>query len=365
MRLALVLFAVGSLGLFVALVWHVVSPFVFAAVVAYVLAPVVQWMEGLHVPRVLAVLLCYVGAAGLMALAAYGVVPLAVHQAMALADALPTVVWHGQHIASEVARGIREVPWPAPVRGALQGETGRLRGTMTALVRRVLDYGLGLLPGALALVVSPILAFYLLKDLDRIKQRFFHVVPVEWQPAVYKLGRDVDRTLAGYVRGQVVVALFVGLLSGLWTALLGIPFAALVGVLAAVTDVVPYVGPIIGALPAVALGLLRSPWVGLYAAAGFVAIHELEGTVVAPIIVGEAVGLHPLLVVLAILVGGETAGLSGMLVAVPMTAVLKVLGNHLYRRLAERSPVRIGFDGQAPASDQAPRVDSRFPSPLQ
>ena len=116
-------------------------------------------------------------------------------------------------------------------------------------------------------------------------------------------------------------------------AFLGIPLAFLIGVIAGVTDVIPYVGPIAGAIPAVMLGMERSPIIAVYAILGFVAIHQLEGAVIGPKIMGDYVGLHPLVVIFAILAGGEMGGLVGLLLAVPSAAVIKVIFGHLYRRL--------------------------------
>jgi predicted PurR-regulated permease PerM len=130
-----------------------------------------------------------------------------------------------------------------------------------------------------------------------------------------------------------MVAVVVGLLSTVWMIVLKIPFALLIGAVAAVTDVIPYLGPVAGAIPAVLLGLTRSPWVSLYAVLGFVVIHQLEGTVISPKVVGESVGLHPLVVIFAILAGGAIAGFWGLIIGVPLAAVLRVVLQHGYRRL--------------------------------
>jgi predicted PurR-regulated permease PerM len=337
------------LGLVVLLVvaWRVLTPFVFAGVLAYLLAPLVNWFEHRGIRRVLGVLLSYaliglVGAAVVLYL-----LPLTIQQSMTLAHALPFFLRGAQGTWDVVLTRFHEAPIPSALRAALNQATRRVEGGAVNTVRRLVTALFALVPGLVALVVSPILAFYLLKDLNHIKLRFWQVIPLEWRPAVFKLGVDLDRTMAGYIRGQLVVALMVGVLSGVWTAVLGIPFALLIGLLAGVTDVIPYIGPIMGALPAVLLGFVKSPWIGIYALVGFVAIHQIEGTVLAPQVVGDAVGLHPLMVILAILMGGELAGLGGMLVAVPVAAAVKVMANHLYRRLAQNGGVEVG-DGAPP-----------------
>ena len=133
-------------------------------------------------------------------------------------------------------------PMPPAIRSAITGAGKHLESRLSSGLKAVVKVMFGLVPGAISLVVSPVLAFYVLKDLNHIRERFWAVVPVDWRGAVYKLGYDTDRALNGYIRGQVMVALVVGLLSTVWMVILGIPFALLIGAVAALSDVIPYVG---------------------------------------------------------------------------------------------------------------------------
>lgn len=312
----------------------VLTPFVFALVLAYLLAPAVDFFYRHNLPRPVAILVAYAIAALALAAFVLYLTPLLVQQSDALIRLVPQ--WAAtiqSHWTWALAR-FHQAPIPAGLRGAFMATASHLQGQLYHVLRSAIAALFGVVPSLVSLVVAPILAFYLLNDLERIRSRFWSAVPVDWHPAVYKLGLDIDAALSGYVRGQLLVALVVGVLSGVWVSLLGIPLSALIGAVAFVTDVVPYVGPIAGALPAVALALALSPWKALWVVVGFAAIHQLEGTVIGPKVVGDSVGLHPLVVVLAILIGGETAGVAGLLLAVPSAAVLKVLVAHLYRRLS-------------------------------
>ncbi|MCL4370406.1 MAG: AI-2E family transporter, partial [Chloroflexi bacterium] len=139
------------------------------------------------------------------------------------------------------------------------------------------------------------------------------------------LVRDLDAVLSGFVRGQLLVASSVGLMAGVATWLLGLRYAVVIGVLAGVADVIPYFGPVIGALPAVLLGLAVSPWRALQVTLAFVIIQQLENAVVGPLLIGDQVRLHPLVVIFAVLVGGTLAGVWGMLLAVPAVGMTRVL----------------------------------------
>ncbi|MCL8207634.1 MAG: AI-2E family transporter [Actinomycetia bacterium] len=323
--------------------WGVLMPFVFAGVLAYLLAPVVAWFESHGLNRVAGVLLAYaLTAIGVAALVLY-LLPMAVQQSLNLAHVLPGFVTLAQTTWDRLLATFHEAPIPPAIRQALNQFAVNAERRLVGEIREAVGAVFGLVPGLIAVAVSPILAFYLLKDLPQITRQFWALVPLDWHPAAFKLGRDLDRTLAGFIRGQLLVALLVGSLSTILTMLLGLPYALLIGMVAGLTDIIPYVGPIAGALPAVLLGFVRSPWTGLYAILGFILIHQIEGMVLAPKVVGDAVGLHPLVVVLAILVGGELGGMGGMLLAVPAAGVARVLAQHLYRRLAQAGARPAGF----------------------
>lgn len=315
-------------------------PLGFAAVLAYVLAPFVTWLEHRRIHRVVGILVSY-ALLGLFAVAlALYLIPLAARQAGALLIRLPALAAKAQATWARYLAMFHQAPLPAALRGALNHLAASADARVAHALGVTLTAAVSVVPWVVAAAVAPVLAFYALKDARAIRARVWNVVPLDWQPAVFKWGRDLDRALGGYIRGQLLVALLVGLLAGIWSFALGIPFPVLIALAAAVTDVVPYIGPVVGALPAVALGLLQSPWTALYAALGFVAIHQVEGTVLGPQVVGEAVGLHPLVIVLVVLIGAQAAGLLGMVVAVPVAAALRITAEHLYRVIAQGAPRR-------------------------
>ncbi|MCY0877761.1 MAG: AI-2E family transporter [Firmicutes bacterium] len=312
----------------------ILLPFLLAFVLAYLLAPPVELLvRYAHLHRVVAILLVYALMAFLIATAVVYMVPILVGETVHLIKYVPRLALGIQSTWDYWLGRFHQQPMPPTIRSAIT-ETGlHLQAELMRTVKSAVARAFGLVPGLISLVVAPILAFYVLKDLHRIRERFWILIPVDWRGALYKLGYDVDRVLNGYIRGQLMVAVAVGLLSTVWMVVLKIPFSLLIGAVAAVTDVIPYLGPVAGAIPAVLLGLTRSPWVALYAVLGFIVIHQLEGTVISPKVVGESVGLHPLVVIFAILAGGAIAGFWGLIIGVPVAAVLRVLFQHGYRRL--------------------------------
>lgn len=328
----LVVFAAGGMGL-LWLTRSVLTPFLFALVLAYLLAPLVETFVRHGIRRVWAILMVYALLGIAMAAVIIYMIPLLVQESVHVIHMVPTLVSSAQGSWDVWLRRLHQAPIPASLRAAINGTGTHLQGQLLGVLKGLIGAIFGLVPGVLSLIVAPVLGFYFLKDLERIRMRFWDIVPVEWRSSMFKLGFDVDRALNGFIRGQLTVALVVGVLSTIWVFILGIPFPILIGALVTLTDVIPYVGPIAGALPAVLIALNMSPLTALYTIVGFVAIHQLEGAVIAPKVMGESVGLHPLVVVFAILAGGELGGIVGLLIAVPTAAVLKVLLGHLYRRL--------------------------------
>lgn len=182
-----------------------------------------------------------------------------------------------------------------------------------------------LLSSLVTLVTVPVLTFYFLKDADIIKEAAQKMVPPESRAWVFPLTKQVDHVLAGFIRGQLIVALFVGVLSGTALMILGIDFAILLGIIAGITNIIPYLGPFIGAVPAILMALLTSPLKTLWVILAFLAIQQVESSIISPRIVGQRVGLHPALVILSLLIGGAMWGLVGLIIAVPFAGIIRVL----------------------------------------
>jgi predicted PurR-regulated permease PerM len=139
------------------------------------------------------------------------------------------------------------------------------------------------------------------------------------------LGNQVDNVLIEFLKGHLMIAALVGLASGLASLLLGVKFPLLIGIIVGICDLIPYFGPILGAIPAVALALSQSLRLGVYMTIAIVVIQQIESNLVTPRIMSDRLGLHPLLIVFALLCGGNLFGIWGMLFAVPLVAVMKVV----------------------------------------
>lgn len=193
-----------------------------------------------------------------------------------------------------------------------------------------------LLGKLLALIFSPILAFYIMNDWEKIKNGFLNLLSPRARRQVLILTEEIDDALIEFLKGHLMVAAFVGTATGLAALLAGVKFPLLIGVLAGVADLIPYFGPFLGAVPAVLIALTDSLHLAFTMALAVLIIQQVESNIITPRIIGGRLGMHPLLIVFALLSGGELWGIWGMLAAVPVAAVLKVIAGWAYLKLVEQ-----------------------------
>jgi predicted PurR-regulated permease PerM len=182
--------------------------------------------------------------------------------------------------------------------------------------------------GVLHIVLVPVLVFYLLRDFDVMHDRFYDLLPPRWRPSVAVWLGEIDHAVGGFLRGQCTIVLILAALYATGLALLGVPLGAVLGIIAGLANFVPYMSIVVGLFPALVLFLLSdAPSMG--GVLGIILLYVggqlLEGVYLSPRIMGRETGLHPVVVMIAILVGGTLLGLLGIIVAVPVAAVLQVV----------------------------------------
>jgi len=172
------------------------------------------------------------------------------------------------------------------------------------------------------IVIAPIIAYYILKDINKWRQKslvFFAKYPLPYMDLL----RDIDHVLGGFVRGQSIVALFVMLMVWLASALLGLKYGAVFGVIGGLGEFVPYFGPIVAAIPLLTTAFLKSPTTGIWAVLLLVVIQWFDSNVLVPRVTGPRVGLHPIWIIFSLLAGEELLGIWGIFLAVPLAGIVK------------------------------------------
>lgn len=324
-RLALLILLLAMGIYFLYLVRGIFFSFILAVTLTYLLNPVVSALEEKGVPRVLAIMVAYAALviiAGSLIL--YGM-PHVIRQLNQMVDVVPEYTEQVKEFSQSIQKQYARAGIPEAIRNVIEERISWIEQSLLELARRTAEGLTGIAGYIFNIVLAPILAFYLLKDVELFKEKAVRAIPSRWRDDMLTLGSEVHRVLNRFIRGYMTVSLIVGGLTWLAMSILGVEFPIMLGLFAGLTQIIPYFGPVIGALPAIALGLLTSRWLALKVIIAFFIIQQLEGSVISPKILGDQVGLHPLFVILVLLAGGQLFGLMGMILAVPVAAVLKVI----------------------------------------
>ncbi|WP_116130914.1 AI-2E family transporter [Tropicimonas sp. IMCC34043] len=308
------------------LLGNVLLPFVLGAAIAYLLDPVADWFEARGLSRVLAVTIISVGGALVFVIAILLIIPLLVDQASSLIETLP-----------DLAQKLQA--WLLARFPTLSESDSTIRQSIGSLAEMVSSKGSELVKGAVSsvsslvqvvtlLVIVPVVSFYLLLDWDRAVARLDDLLPRDHAPTIRRLASDIDSTLAGFVRGQGTVCFLLGLYYSIALLLAGLDFGLVVGALAGILTFIPYIGSVVGGTLAIGLALFQfwGDWTMIaVVAAIFLSGQMIEGNVLTPKLVGGSVGLHPVWLLMALSVFGALFGFVGLLVAVPVSAVIGVI----------------------------------------
>lgn len=323
---------VGQLrGLFLD-VWHVLAaivwPLVLSIIATYVLRPIVDAFEARGVPRTVSILVIYGALAILFAVVLVNIVPLLGEQVAHLARQLPlyvkefdTFVDHLSFAARVLPNGVR-IGLEKAVNGAETGLVGWLSGALVG-VR-------SLVGSVVAAFVVPFLVFYLLKDYTLFTNLIVRLFPKRSRTTVSRILTGVDHSLGRYVRGQLLVMLLVGLATLAGLLIVRMPYALLLSSIAGLTNLIPYVGPFIGAAPALLMASGVSRLMVIKVLIVNLTVQQLEGNVFSPWIMGRTMNLHPLAILLAVMLAGEIGGITGLIFAVPLVATVKVIVDQIH-----------------------------------
>lgn len=336
-------FAALGVALFLYLFSSVLMPFVAGIALGYLLDPVAGRLEKMGFNRLGAALFILAAFLILLVLGLVLIAPVLGHQIANFADAAPRIVARLQSLLSE-ASGRLVNSWAgdllhkyglapgAESAGDLQKTVGDLVGEgvkwIGALVKSLVSGGAALFGLLSLLVVTPVVAFYILVDWRHMIESLEALVPPRMRPQARVLARDIDKALAGFLRGQSLVCLFLGLWYGIGLSLTGLNFGFLIGITAGVLSFIPYVGSLTALVVSCIVAVVQGwpDWTLLLMALAVVGTGQfLEGNFLSPKLVGGSVGLHPVWLMFALLAGGSLFGFTGLIVAVPAAAAIGVL----------------------------------------
>ena len=377
--LVLVLF----LGWIVRVIW---PPLILAGAIVFLLNPVVTRLQRHGLPRALGTACAYLAVLAVITVTVLLVAPLARSQYDDLAEEWPQIREDFKDWVDDLATRSEDgdIPFFIPTYEELEDSLFGGDGGLPALdadgdgevtpeerealdaarrdrfnneIDRVRDIGLQIFHVGIIFVLAPIIAFYLLVDLPHLKVVAQSLVPPRARPDVAVVSHRLNRAIGGYFRGQLAIAAIVGIMASIGLAIIQLPFWIIVGMIAGLFNMIPLIGPWVGAVPGIVIAFTVGD--GLKQAIGVAAVmaiaQQIDNHFISPLVMQRAVKLHPAVVMMALLAGGTLGGFLGLLLAVPVTAVLKILLSHFWRTYVLDEPIeQVALEWEAEDAQRAP-----------
>ncbi|GAB2554787.1 AI-2E family transporter [Gracilibacillus alcaliphilus] len=310
---------------------QVLAPFFIAALIAYLLHPVVKYIQTFRIPRPIAIIVIYLLFFAVVGIGTYISLPILIKQTQELGQNLPVYVEAYRSFIYDIYLQTSFLP---------EGFHDKLDQFLADMEEGIGKRITGLLMNipmlfdvVIMIVLIPVLAFYFLKDYQTLQKGVLRVIPAKYRGFMKKLGNEIEESLGQYIRGQIFVCFLVGLASFLLLKWAGMSYAAVLAMIMGFTNFIPYFGPIIGAIPAILIAFTISTEMILYVLGIVIIIQLLESNLLSPFIVGKSIRIHPVYLMLTLFFLAKATGIIGVILAIPLLAVAKVAVPLTYRQL--------------------------------
>lgn len=321
---------------------NTVGAIFISMIIAYVMNPLVTYMEKRGIKRSYGVLIVYVSFAVLLVVLLVVVLPSTLEELRRLFFRIPEYMdsWTGE--LQDWLQKLHDVTGLET--NEMQQKLGQSTGTFVDFLQEEAGDRLQTLASGISSVLSKlvsfvlimIFSFYFCTDKDRFKNLVLRNIPVKYKTDIIYLSTKIDKALMEFVKGKLLLAVFVGAATTIMLLILRVDFAIVIGIITCVADIIPYIGPFLGFLPAFVFAAIDSRLKALVVMVLFVLLQWVENNIVAPKILGNKTGMHPLIVLLCIVVGGGMFGVGGMILSVPFVSVMFILKDFLMMKYRER-----------------------------
>ncbi|TFE02965.1 AI-2E family transporter [Jeotgalibacillus salarius] len=315
------------------------APIAIAGVLYYLLRPVVNFAAK-YLPRGISILIIYLAGIGLIVGLVFLIGPPLSRQFNSLVDNIPSIF----NELNAMTMNLIQSDWFKSIQEqqdfSLQDITDRiastLQGSLDSIGSNLMSI-IGVITNiAIVLVTIPFVLFYMLKDGQKLPEQFLRFTPEEFRPEGRKVLQDMDVALSSYIQGQLIVSFCVGVLLYIGYLIIGLEYTIVLALVAMLTNVIPFVGPFIGTIPAVVVGFIESPLTALFVIIVVIVAQQIESNLISPQVMGKKLQVHPLTIIFLLLVAGSFGGLLGLIMAVPTYAVGKAIVVNAYRFITIR-----------------------------
>lgn len=301
----------------------ILIPIVVAYFISFILHPFIENLHKKGISRTIAILIIYFIFFGGIGIAIYQYYPVALKQLEEIGNQSPKFV----HMYDEWNRDIENQAekMPSTIHEKIDLIMIDVQDKLSNLANSVVEIMKSIVTKSIMLLIIPFLVFYFLKDYKIFQQYFWQIIPRKWHEETKRILEEVNETLGGYIKGQFFVCFILFLMSTIIFWIVQLKYPILLGIFIGVTDVIPYFGPILGAIPAVFFAATVSMNKAIVTICIILILQFVESNILGPLIVGKTIRIHPVFIMLALLIGGTIGGFFGVLVAVPTLIVLKVI----------------------------------------
>lgn len=315
-------------------------PIILAFIAYYLLNPVVNLLERLRIKRIWGIIILILGISGILTGIILITAPIIETQIKDLIKFFPAYLKQlGESIQTWLQSSMFGVyydegyKWVVDNLSDLPSQIGAYIGGAYEGVR---TFATTITNVVVALITFPIILFFLLKDGTRFKNYCLQLLPPKFRKDVNYILKNMDEQVGSYIQGQIIVATCIGILLYIGYLIIGLDYAIILALIAAVTSVVPYLGPTIAISPAIIIAIVHSPFMLLKLAIVWVSVQFLEGNFISPNVMGKTMKIHPLTIIIVLLVAGNLFGLVGVILGIPGYAILKVIVQYLYEKFKRR-----------------------------
>ncbi len=305
---------------------NVINPFIYGIVFSFLLNPAVSFFDKRGLPRILSILIVFILLAAILTGLIMSFVPTLAQDVSVLAQEVPTLINFVEQFITDFRDGnMAFMPDFVFEFIDIDEELANIGQVVRDSLENLYSILISSTGTLLDIIMTPIITFYYLKDKEKIKNFIMKQFSFRHHYEIKAFARDIKKVLGGFIRGQLIVACFVGILTGVGCLVIGIPYALTIGLVAGVTNIIPYFGPWIGGIMPVILGLMNRPILALWVVLWIIIVQQIESSFISPQVMSHSVGLHPLLVIFSVIFFGSMLGIPGMILGVPITASIKVV----------------------------------------
>lgn len=313
--------------------YEIISKILFTVIISlifsYLLNPIINYLERHNISRSLGIILLYIVVFGIIIAISISFIPRLGNELKEVLMVLPsyfsTITDFFKDLYDKYYNLENIAPIIENVEGLIFDNINRLQEVLLTSMTKLFTGVGSLLNRMISLVLIPILTFYFLKDKDKLINQVFLIIPKNKRSEIKELLTQIDKSLSQFVRGRLILAIYVGVATTVVLLILDINFAIVIGLLTGIADIIPYFGPFLGFVPAVLFAFLDSATKGIWVAVIFILIQWVENNVLGPKIIGDTTGLHPITVLLSLIIAGNIYGVLGMVFVIPVVSILKIL----------------------------------------